>query len=271
MVSRHSLSRPDTPDTEHWSREHLEVGRTQSVPYPLARSASPSPDALRRGSLQPQHVREPRLPSITPHGIRLGTPVAREAAKSFWSMDMLRHSINKMAFYADRDYENHSQTSLGSLDSGYNSSVLTTPTTPFHLPPITVSAPSSPVCSSSKDQTRCESSKSLYTSPTPPLVLGPLDKPPPLLAARQHRRRRSSGAISPPHTTSHCHSQTLSIEGRGVGPSSRLMAAPGSKPVRRSSSSNSVYHRRRESLPVDLTLTVSGKKLSLESDHGFPE
>ena len=250
------------------------MGRTQSVPYSRARSASPSPDALRRGSLQPEHVREPRLPSITPHGIRLGTPVAREAAKSFWSMDMLRHSLNRMAFYADRDYENHSQTSLGSLDSGYNSSVLTTPTTPFHLPPITVSAPSSPVCSSSREQTRCESPKSPYTSPTPPLVLGSLDKPPSLLAARQHRRRKSNGTISPPHTSSHTHSQihsSLSVEGRGVGPSSRLMAAPGSKPVRRSSSSNSVHHRRRESLPVDLTLTVSGKKLSPESDHGFPE
>lgn len=46
------------------------------------------------------------------HGIPLGTPAAQAAAKSFWNMDMLKQSLEKMAQYATEE-----GTPLGSMES----------------------------------------------------------------------------------------------------------------------------------------------------------
>lgn len=128
-----------------------------------------------------------RLPSITANGIRLGTPVAREAAKSFWSMDMYKTSVNRMAFYAD--CENHSEASLVSEDSGFQSrapSERATPTT-AQLPLLTTSAPSSPC--SPRQQAIKAATEALYTPDLNTLrqpVLSPVSNSP-LLVARKEK------------------------------------------------------------------------------------
>lgn len=131
-----------------------------------------------------------RLPSITPNGIRLGTPVAREAAKSFWSMDMLKTSLNRMAFYAD--CENHSEASLVSEDSGFQSrapSERATPTT--QLPLLTTSAPSSP-CSPRQQASHTGTPHIPDPNTLQQPVLGAVGNSPLLVARREKELRMSS-------------------------------------------------------------------------------
>ena len=267
-----------------------------SIPYACSSSSSSAtPEMLRRASSQLASESEPEMqspsashdqrPCLTPLGIRLGTPVAREAAKSFWSMDMLRTSLNRIAFYADCDYENHSETRLLSSrsDSGYNSSVLASPT-PVHLPPIAVSAPPSPVAPTSwREGTRRvrrppSSALSSSVAPTPPLL-----RSPPFLPARQREgRRRAENSevdfLSSPALRHHrsIH-RTLSVEGRGIRNSKPAVTAATAKesaPLRRSRSFSSF------ALPVPLirlgagnsnfqALAVSGKKLIVDHLHNY--
>ena len=146
----------------------------------------------------------------SPNGMRLGTPLAREAARSFWSPDMLKTSLNRMAFYAD--CEGHS--SLGSLDStadsGFQSrtpsthcSERATPTIP-QLPQLTTSAPSSPTCAT-RNATR---SSVLAESDDMPVGMTLLQQPmlcpvsdSPLLVARREKEEAAHVATSSREST----------------------------------------------------------------------
>ena len=269
-------------------------GQEDSIPYVCSCSSSSTTPDILRSSSQLLSESEPEMqspsashdlrPSLTPLGFRLGTPVAREAAKSFWSMDMLRVSLDRIAFYADCDSENHSETRLGGFDSGYNSSVLASPTL-VHFPPIAMSAPPSPSCPSSssvaptgssregarREKRHPSSALSSSVAPTPPLIRSPL-----LLPARQRKGRRreenhvvdflSSSALRH-HRSIH---RTLSVEGKGIKSSAVAAAtSKGSAPLKRSRSFSSYV------LPVPLiqaravntnfqALAVSGKKLIVD-------
>ena len=152
------------------------------------------------------------LPSITENGIRLGTPVAREAAKSFWSMDMLKTSLNRMAFYAD--CENHSQGSLESpTDSGFHSrvpSARSTPTIP-QLPHITASStPSSPHYAMRNER---RASSPAQDDPnsflSPPFLRSVTDSP--LLVARREKETASPTPNSAAHSSTSLTSTSKTI------------------------------------------------------------
>ena len=138
----------------------------------------------------------PELPSIASpsNGMRLGTPIAREAAKSFWSMDMLKTSLNKMAFYAD--CESHSsQGSIGSgADSGFQSSTPSdraTPTVPELRQVAPSSAPSSPLVSATRNTTTLDapSDAAGMTHLLQQPILCPVASSP-LLVARREREEQ---------------------------------------------------------------------------------
>lgn len=164
------------------------------------------------------------LPTMMPNGIRLGTPLAREAAKSFWSMDMFKTSLNRMAFYAD--CENHSEGSLVSADSGYHSrapSERATPTIP-QLPILTTSAPSSPAipARSERRQTAIPTSTDTeheivvgsHVTPLLQPLLCPVSESPLLIARREKEAVRHTS--SPRGTNS---TASLSSSSKTISPS----------------------------------------------------
>ena len=160
------------------------------------------------------------LPSMTENGMRLGTPVAREAAKSFWSMDMLKTSLNRMAFYAD--CENHSQGSLGTPDSGFHSrvpSARSTPTVP-QLPQITAtSAPSSPQ-STTKNERRssfppAEANSEETDAFLCPVFLRSVNESPLLVA----RRDRETATATSPTPNGNRSTSSLTSSSNTISPS----------------------------------------------------
>ena len=86
------------------------------------------------------------------YGIPLGTPAAKEAARSFWSMGMLQESLKKIATYTAGESGYNSPTlsrqdspSFSSLGSGIAVDDSADSRSSFqHLPCIAVSAPPSP-------------------------------------------------------------------------------------------------------------------------------
>ena len=147
----------------------------------------------------------------SPNGMRLGTPLAREAARSFWSRDMLKTSLNRMAFYAD--CEGHS--SLGSLDStadsGFHSitssthcSERATPTI-TRLPLLTTSAPSSPSSAKRNESKSHVPTESDDMAGEMTLLQQPMLCPvsnSPLLVARREREEAAQVASSKDSTNS---------------------------------------------------------------------
>ena len=270
----------------------------RSYPPPVETETEKSEERARSRSPSPSRT---HLPSITQHGMRLGTPVAREAAKSFWSMDMLKTSINRMAFYAD--CENHSQSSLVSTDSGCCSeyskgpSARATPTTPrLSLPPLTTSAPSSPVSSSNRLLERRRESQTNnfdYVNPASQEALqqflSPVNESQLIIARRQREldnhsassenvstaslsgRTNSSKTISP--ALSHSllprrHRRSLSAEEKLLGATqSRQLVSQ--KSVRKAHSISSLYHFK-QTHPVVLSLTEF-QTLNSNFDNGFHE
>ena len=203
---------------------------------------------LRAGDEDADHKRSTEsdtqwLPSITENGIRLGTPVAREAAKSFWSMAMLKTSLNRMAFYADCE----NQGSLGSPDSGFHSS-RATPT----LPQLASSTASSSASSSPQSVTR-------YGWRTPPVVDADSDDesaflgPPflrsvsesPLLMARRQREAIASSTPTP-----HSNPSTVSL-------------TSSSKTISPSHSSQTLLPRRRLAVHRSHSANHLGRELKL--------
>ena len=269
----------------------------RSYPPPVESETEKSEERARSRSPSPTRT---HLPSITQHGIRLGTPVAREAAKSFWSMDMLKTSINRMAFYAD--CENHSQSSLVSTDSGCCSeyskgpSARATPTTPgLSLPPLTTSAPSSPVSSSNRLLERRRESQTNnfdYLNPASQEAqqfLSPVNESQLIIARRQREldnhsessenvsmaslsgRTNSSKTISPALSHSllprrHCRSLSAEEKLPGATQSRQLVSQ---KSVRKAHSISSLYHFK-QTHPVVLSLTEF-PTLNSNFDNGFHE
>jgi hypothetical protein len=220
----------------------------------------------RSRSLTESDDSEPLPPSMTENGIRLGTPVAREAAKSFWSMDMLKTSLNRMAFYAD--CENHSQGSLGSPDSGFNSRDPSARSTP-KLPQIT--APSTPPTVAKHER------EPLATTLLNPPFLCPVSDSPLLVA----RREREAVACSSHSTTDSNHSTVSLSSSKTISPSLSAQAllprrkqvcrsysaeprtplAVHNRSIRGAHSDSSVYHRT-ESNPAALMAELRRKKLN---------
>ena len=192
---------------------------------------------------------ERQLPTMTVDGMRLGTPVAREAAKSFWSMDMFKTSLNRMAFYAD--CENHStEESIGSTDSGFQSrgpSARSTPT----VPQITAtSAPSTPRSASRQESLPSfppvyteDSNESLDTDIdsgiTKRLLNAPLLCPvnnSPLLMARREKEAATLRA-SNSNTESNHSTSSLTSSSKTISPSvSAQLLLPRRRKISRSRS-----------------------------------
>ena len=122
-----------------------------------------SPNTIRRGSFPLDHSESnkglnsfdssPRTQARTLYGIPLGTPAAKEAAKSFWTMDQLQESLEKIAQYTSEQSSSPTASLTSLSTSSYSVDFDSRPMsavsihehtlTPPH-PPITVSAPTTP-------------------------------------------------------------------------------------------------------------------------------
>ena len=292
-------------------------------PPPLVLRRSPSPDAVRRGSFpldkssygatsssdsetpesapaytggerKKQEIRRRTHGSLnwsprSEYGIPLGTPAAKEAAKSFWSADMLQQSLDKIAQYADqsRSTSPSLSLSLGSSTNSIDNQSLSCESSSIHLPTIDVPASSSP---SQREKDR----SSPRTSPLVPLTAitysqssrrgsegigvslpGSLNTSP-RLSPSLHTRHYLLGRVTPPFlspgATRKVHSAhtrklaplqaSLSVEGKQLKLSNRLL------PLRKSSSFNSGGH-----VSVRRTLSENNRCASdsLTPDDGFHE
>lgn len=213
-------------------------------------------------------AQRPLVPS--PNGMRLGTPVAREAAKSFWSMDMLKTSLNRMAFYAD--CETHSsQGSLDSTatnsDSGFHSrapSERATPTIP-QLPQLTTSAPSSPALAT-KSGSRSHLPEDTNTSDMAagmkllqqPMLCPVSDSP--LLVARREKEEAALGHVAATSSRESNNSSASLSSSKTISPS---LSAHVLLPRRRQHHRSFSAEYKREAVPHGLQ---SPKGLQARSD-----
>lgn len=122
----------------------LQYGLSTSLYEPEAAGYPHTLPGLRQHRVRSDDLlSQPRLPLITENGLRLGNPVAREAAKSFWSMDMLK---DRMVHFAEQIETSHSDSEASSdvdMDGDCSeSSLLFDESTPLRLPLLTTSAPS---------------------------------------------------------------------------------------------------------------------------------
>lgn len=210
----------------------LQYGHSSSLYNSRAEKAS-SPVAIprvRRERIRSDPFSQPRLPFITEHGMRLGTPVAREAAKSFWSMDMLKDSLDRMVQCAERS-ETHSDSDS---DNGSSVCLEENESTSLRLPLLTTSAPS--FTSSVPTKPEPDATSENY-SPSSSGVTLLQDSPATLLLVRRtNNGRRTSLTKSSRITLTH---RSLSVDGRSLTIHSK--ETPAFKPARKTRSFNAVY------------------------------
>ena len=126
------------PSSSCSEREPSEAPQSLSPPSHSDRKSKP-PDI----DLTDQCEQAPDSPSTSQcYGIPLGTPAAKEAAKSFWNMEMLQESLEKIVHYSVQEGDN---LSLDSLGSSIDSADVQTPPIPLSPSlPLHLSAPSTP-------------------------------------------------------------------------------------------------------------------------------
>lgn len=200
----------------------------------------------RSRSLTDSH--EEQLPSISPNGMRLGTPLAREAAKSFWSMDMLKTSLNRMAFYADCESHSSQGSIASNADSGFQSGVPSARNTPTvsQLPQITTSAPSSP---RSPPKNQPTNSKDTPTQLLEQPILCPVGDSPLLVARRQRETAGSPMFLNQSSTPRNNSSSSLSSSSNTISPSvSAQTLLPGRQRRHRHTLSADHLHRSHQPL-----------------------
>ena len=220
-----------------------------------------------RSLTEPQNERLPSY-SISQNGMRLGTPVAQEAAKSFWSMDMLKTSLNRMAFYANCE-GNSSQGSIASnADSGFQSSVPSARSTPTvsQLPQITTSAPSSPHSQTRKTPTNSVEAADMPTGALlhQPLLC-PVSDSPLLVARRERETARSPIFTNNSSTPSNRSSASLTSSSKTISPS---LSAQILLPARQRHHCRSLSAEQRHRSPLPSSAARSRRKLKCALSDG---
>lgn len=170
------------------------------------------------------------------YGIPLGTPAAKEAAKSFWNMEMLQQSLEKIVHYSIQEGDS---LSLDSIGSSIDSADVQTPPIPLSPSlPLHLSAPSSPFVSPKEER---------GTRPQ----LSPCSSP---LIASSHATRKVHSATT--YRLKPLLRPTFSIEGKQLKLSSRRSPK---LPLRKSVSCQS------------FSVTKSTSDGTLTPDDGFHE
>lgn len=175
------------------------------------------------------------------YGIPLGTPAAKEAAKSFWNMEMLQESLEKIVHYSVQEGDN---LSLDSLGSSIDSADVQTPPIPLSPSlPLRLSAPSTPSMGRELEERGTRPQLSACSSP---------------LMANSHPALRKVHSATT-YRLKPLLRPTFSIEGKQLKLSSRR--SPKLLPVRKSVSCQSFLAMKSTS---DGTLTP-------DDDDGFHE
>ena len=216
------------------------------------------------------------------YGIPLGTPAAKEAARSFWSMDMLQESLKKIATYTEESgynspaFSRQDSPSFSSL--GSSSIAVDDPADSHssfrHLPCIAVSAPPSPRSIQRRRDTESSVPRLQPLSASSSSLMAPKKRGEE--APRRSHTYPNSGALSPllratppfvsPGVTRKMHENAppLSVEGKQLKLSRKLM------PLRKSNSFNS-YLRPLALSAYENTCTQYCHSSLLTSDNGFCE
>ena len=198
------------------------------------------------------------------YGILLGTAAAKEAAKSFWNMDMLQQSLEKIVHYTIQERYSPSLDSLGSSidsDDVQSPPAHRSPQPPphIHLPPLPVSAPSSPLASPKEGHGTKLQHAGPSTHSSPLLVAGSSSLPNSLNPSPQHSPSvRYHGHLTPPFLSPGVNRRKVysattfrlkpllrpafSIEGKQLRFSSKQ--SPKLLPMRKSSSCHSFLSNR---------------------------
>ena len=196
----------DHPSSSCSEREPSEESRPLSQPAHSDR-ASMSPNTRREPQLVlPEQCEQAPTNDDSPctsqcYGIPLGTPAAKEAAKSFWNMEMLQQSLEKIVHYSIQEGDS---LSLDSIGSSIDSADVQTPPIPLSPSlPLHLSAPSSPFVSPKEER---------GTRPQ----LSPCSSP---LIASSHATRKVHSATT--YRLKPLLRPTFSIEGKQLKLSSR--------------------------------------------------